>query len=77
LSGRAGQFNDQIGGLCAAITQVVGLGGSGSIIGSWGGSGGTPYTGSCPSGMAITGLSGRAMELLDQVHFHCAPVTLQ
>jgi hypothetical protein len=77
LAGRTGSLTDQVQGLCAAITQVVGLGGGTSTIGPWGGGGGSPYAGSCPSGMAITGLSGRSGTLLDQMHFHCAPVTLQ
>jgi hypothetical protein len=75
IKGKAGSFIDKVQGVCAQINYDGSWQGSTSVTGSAGGSEGTDYNLTCPSGYAISGIKGKAASYIDQLYVLCQALT--
>ncbi|ATB28220.1 hypothetical protein [Melittangium boletus] len=74
IKGRSYSWHDQISGVCAPLKTWGSTGSLGSSLPARGGSGGAPYTETCPMGYAITALSMRAATYVDYVQGRCTRI---
>ncbi|MRG92927.1 hypothetical protein [Polyangium spumosum] len=76
VRGRAGTTLDRIGVRCARVRAWVQMGAPGSIEPSSGGTGGSPFTETCPPGYFLQGLLGYATSTaIHGVQGLCVPIT--
>jgi hypothetical protein len=72
VNGHAGDGVDQVDVVCRTISVglVIGLG-EGTSAGAAGGTGAPLYELPCPAGAAVTGISGSAGDLIDELRLTC------
>jgi hypothetical protein len=79
--GGPGGFVSRLGGGCATVTGILEGSGTGSTIGPWAGSGALGFNSffliACEPGEVITGMIGRAGDVLDAVGYTCTPLIRQ
>lgn len=71
IKGKAGSFIDKVQGVCAQINYDGSWQGSTTTTGSAGGSTGSSFDLTCPSGYAVTGIEGKAANYIDNLRVHC------
>jgi len=71
VTGVFGTFTGSINALAAHCMRIGGGGSSDTAFGGTPRPGGTAYDGLCPGGTAVTGFSGRAGLLVDQLTLRC------
>lgn len=71
IDGRADNLVDRVQGLCVQINYDGSWQGNWTTTGTAGGSGGTSYGLRCPSGSAVTGLTGYAGSYLNKLTVKC------
>ncbi|MDI3283167.1 hypothetical protein [Polyangium sp. 15x6] len=74
LRGRAATTLDRIGVRCARVRPWVQMGSPGSIEPSFGGSGGVPFTDTCPPGYFLQGVLGYAAGTINGTQSLCVPI---
>jgi hypothetical protein len=74
INGRSYSWHDQFSGVCAPLKTWVTSATLGSSLPARGGTGGNPYTETCPTGYAITALSMRAATYVDYVQGRCTRI---
>lgn len=72
IEGKAGAFVDSVQGVCVQINDDGSWQGSTTATARAGGSGGTAFHLTCPSGHAVTGIKGRAASYIDRLEVQCA-----
>ena len=75
IKGKAGSYIDRVQGVCAQINFDGSWQGSPTLTGSAGGSEGTDYNLTCPSGYAVAGIKGKAASYIDQLFVLCKALT--
>lgn len=73
LVGRSGPYVDRLGLLCSYLYPDGSLG-TAYDFGTWGGTGGTYFADTCPSGQMLVGIKGRSYAWHDQISGECASV---
>lgn len=73
VSGRTGGRVDFLTGMCSDIGYVESPVVSRKILGV-GGGGGSNFIAQCPTGYALTGITGRSGNEIDQIHFVCTRI---
>jgi len=71
IGARSGSLVDQVRGLCRRITNTGAWTGGEMLTGTAGGPGGSQRTRRCPSGFALSGFSGRASNVINQLRLEC------
>lgn len=71
IKGRAGSWIDRIHGVCVKVNYDGSWSGGTTTTSYKGGSGGTAFSRTCASGYAVSGISGRAGSLVDQIRIYC------
>lgn len=74
VRGRAATTLDRIGVRCARVRPWVQMGSPGSIEPSFGGTGGVPFTDTCPPGYFLQGLLGYAAGTINSSQSLCVPI---
>ncbi|MEM7126592.1 MAG: putative Ig domain-containing protein, partial [Chloroflexota bacterium] len=75
ITGRADASIQEVGPLCASVANDGTWSGVPSNPATTGGTGGTPFTRTCPTDYAVTGFSGRADTKVEQLELTCQPLT--
>ena len=71
IRGRAGSLIDGIRGVCVKVSYNGNWSGGTTNTTYKGGSGGTAFSRICPSGYAVSGISGRKGSLVDRIRLYC------